>query len=256
MSMSYLDYLNAFNQWLEVNALPGNAQLLYFRLLNLFNRAGWPEYVQVDNLRLMLMTDSGSRPTAIRARDNLAAAGFITFEKGRKGCPGKYKLTSTSRNLQENILSKNFTECVTESEQNVLQNPCRIRAENVHIPIKTKNKTKTKNNPPSPPVVSQEETGFGAELQATFEDWLRYKNERKENYKPTGLKHLISRIRSNAETYGEAAVADLIRQSMASNWQGIFYDRLERSGYGRTGNASANSSASKDWGVGYDNEDF
>ena len=53
--MTYIDYLNDFNRWLESGNLPGGSQLMYFKLLNVFNRAGWPEYVQVDNLRMMLM---------------------------------------------------------------------------------------------------------------------------------------------------------------------------------------------------------
>lgn len=53
--MTYIDYLNDFNRWLESGNLPGSSQLMYFKLLNVFNRAGWPEYVRVDNLRMMLM---------------------------------------------------------------------------------------------------------------------------------------------------------------------------------------------------------
>ena len=75
---SYLDYLNQFNLWLESNALPVNSQLMYFRLLNVFNRAGWPETVQVDNLRLRMMLDGQAETTVIRARDKL-----VTAEIGR-----------------------------------------------------------------------------------------------------------------------------------------------------------------------------
>lgn len=90
--MTYIDRLNQFNRWLESNALPGNAQLMYFKLLNVFNRAGWPESVQVDNQRLMIMTDIQAENTAIRARDKLVAAGLLRYEKGKKGQPNRYKL--------------------------------------------------------------------------------------------------------------------------------------------------------------------
>ena len=79
--MTYIEYLNAFNQWLETNALPTSSQLMYYKLLHVFNRAGWPEDVGVDNLRLMLMTDIKSESTVIRAREKLVEAGFIR-EKG------------------------------------------------------------------------------------------------------------------------------------------------------------------------------
>lgn len=73
----------------------------------------------------------------------------------------------------------------------------------------------------------KEEPLFGSELQAAFDDWLKYKDERKEEYKPTGLKSLISEIRNNAAKYGEAAVAAEIRTSMARGWRGIVFDRLK-----------------------------
>ena len=90
--MTYIDYLNSFHQWLETNALPVSSQLMYFKLLNVFNRAGWPEDVGVDNLRLMLMTGIKSEKTVIQARDKLVEAGFIAYQKGRKGMPNRYVL--------------------------------------------------------------------------------------------------------------------------------------------------------------------
>lgn len=91
--MTYIDYLNDFNQWLETNALPVSSQLMYFRLLNIFNRAGWPEDVGVDNLRFQIMLDGAAKTTVIRARDKLVDAGFITYRKGVKGSPNRYSLT-------------------------------------------------------------------------------------------------------------------------------------------------------------------
>lgn len=35
--MTYIDYLNDFNRWLESGNLPGGSQLMYFKLLNVFN---------------------------------------------------------------------------------------------------------------------------------------------------------------------------------------------------------------------------
>lgn len=67
----------------------------------------------------------------------------------------------------------------------------------------------------------------GPELQAAFGDWLKYKAERREGYKPTGLKNLETEVRNNANRYGEAAVAALIRHCMASGWRGIIFDKLK-----------------------------
>lgn len=77
---------------------------------------------------------------------------------------------------------------------------------------------------------------FGPVLQEAFEDWLKYKRERREAYKPTGLKSLATQIKNQAAIHGEEAVASLIRQCMASNWKGIIFDRLQgkTQSYGRS----------------------
>ena len=63
-------------------------------------------------------------------------------------------------------------------------------------------------------------------LRGAVEDWLRYKAERREPYKPQGLKSLITEVKNNAERYGDAAIIELIRQCMGNNWRGIIFDRL------------------------------
>lgn len=100
--MTYIDYLNDFNRWLETNDLPCNSQLMYFKLLYIFNRAGWPESVQVDNLRMAILIGAESKGTVIRARDKLVTAGFIEFQPGRKGSPNCYRLKKQSQNVTTN----------------------------------------------------------------------------------------------------------------------------------------------------------
>lgn len=81
--------------------------------------------------------------------------------------------------------------------------------------------------PPELPAPEQEPPEFGEELQRALDEWIKYKSERREPYKPTGLRNLKSTIRNNADAYGEAAVAELIRTCMAANWKGIIFDRLK-----------------------------
>lgn len=57
-------------------------------------------------------------------------------------------------------------------------------------------------------------------------EWLEYKQERKELYKETGLKNLLTQIENNIDQYGEEKVIDVISQSMANNWKGIIFDKL------------------------------
>ena len=71
--------------------------------------------------------------------------------------------------------------------------------------------------------------GFAKELESTVKDWLTYKHEKRQDYKTVGLNALLKQISAAAETYGDDAVIQVIRNSMASNYQGITFDRLARS---------------------------
>lgn len=65
------------------------------------------------------------------------------------------------------------------------------------------------------------------ELLSATRDWVKYKIEKRQSYKETGLKALLTQIRRSAEKYGDAAVADVIRRSMSANYQGIVFDWLK-----------------------------
>lgn len=66
-----------------------------------------------------------------------------------------------------------------------------------------------------------------SELAEAVTDWLEYKKERREGYKPTGLKSLLSQIEKQADAHGAHAVADTIRLSMSNGWRGIIWDRMQ-----------------------------
>ena len=97
-------------------------------------------------------------------------------------------------------------------------------------PKKTKGKEKEKGKemenitPPIPPSLG----GRSPVLETAFSNWLTYKAEKKQGYTPTGLQSLITQVRKHVDQYGDQAVADLIITSMASNWQGIIFDRLQK----------------------------
>ena len=96
-----------------------------------------------------------------------------------------------------------------------------------------KDKDKNKDEDKKPPTPLQ---GASPGLQDAFGEWLRYKQERREGYKPAGLQALQTEVLNNARVYGDEAVAQLIRTCMASNWKGILFDRLasgNRQGFGK-----------------------
>ena len=60
-----------------------------------------------------------------------------------------------------------------------------------------------------------------------IKEWLEYKEERKEKYKETGLKSLLTEIENNIEIYGIDNVIELINTCMANNYKGIIFDKLK-----------------------------
>lgn len=69
-------------------------------------------------------------------------------------------------------------------------------------------------------------SGRSEELLTAVRDWMRYKAEKNQGYKETGLQSLLTQIRKSAEEFGDSAVCDVIRDSMGSNYTGIMFDRL------------------------------
>lgn len=69
---------------------------------------------------------------------------------------------------------------------------------------------------------------FDGELRKKLEEWLRYKSERRETYKPTGLRNFISEVQNKRKVYTDTDICKLIGQCMANGWKGIIWDRLER----------------------------
>lgn len=92
--MSYIELINAFEKWLETNYLPNLAQLLWYKLVALFNKAGWSEWIAVDNHRLMALLGIKREATFISYRDKLIEAGLFEYQKGKKGSPNKYKINT------------------------------------------------------------------------------------------------------------------------------------------------------------------
>lgn len=74
-------------------------------------------------------------------------------------------------------------------------------------------------------------------LREAAGDWLAYKRERREPYKPRGLAACISRIVSLEAEHGESAVCDAIQRAMAAGWKGFDHD-VGRASVARAGPAA------------------
>lgn len=124
--MNYIKQINGFEQWLETNHLSSSAQLLWYKLMNLFNKSGWSEWISVDNQRLMAAIKVSREATLIKVRDELIKAGLIELQKGKKGFPNRYKIKSfTFKNETENEVQ----EVVQDEVQSEVQNE--VKTQNV-----------------------------------------------------------------------------------------------------------------------------
>jgi len=68
---------------------------------------------------------------------------------------------------------------------------------------------------------------FGKTLNPVVDDWIAYKLEKNQSYKPRGLKSLLAQIQSTVEKYGADAAVHAINESMASNYQGIVWAKAQ-----------------------------
>lgn len=64
-------------------------------------------------------------------------------------------------------------------------------------------------------------------VKSMLKDWVQYKRERREGYKPAGLKSLVTTATRYDKTVGADAVCEVIRKSMSSGYKGIVWDRLD-----------------------------
>jgi len=90
--MNYLRQIMGFESWTECSYLSKEAQLLWYKLLYINNKAEWTEWFSHTNIGLMAKTNINSEKTLIKVRNELISAGLLIYKKGKKGNPGKYKL--------------------------------------------------------------------------------------------------------------------------------------------------------------------
>lgn len=127
--MKYLSEINAFEFWLETHHLPTSAQLLWYKLMCIANKAGWCEWMSVDNLRLMAIMQMNREATLINTRNELIKAGLIEYRRGKKGSPGKYKMVSVYKLAFKSEVESEVKEVVeTEEEtEDIIRNRNRTR---------------------------------------------------------------------------------------------------------------------------------
>lgn len=111
--MNYIKLLNAFNDLMRTEALPAAAQVLYYKILDIWNRSGRREWVSVPNQRLMVESVIRDEKTLIRHRDKLISLNIIDFKSGKKGQPSRYCIKKIYWDNSSEYDSTNDSECAS-----------------------------------------------------------------------------------------------------------------------------------------------
>ena len=207
---------------LEVNQLSTSSIALWHALMHIANKTGWQDTFTVA--MVVLEIKSGlNKQAVLRARNVLKEKGLIDFEK-RGNQAAKYKMISV---LQcDNHTADNTTDDTTTNTTSDTTNDTTTNT--TSDTINKLNKTKLNNiyNTPLPPEDIFKGFNFVPELKLKLNEWLKYKAEKKQSYKPQGRHSLFVQMQKAVDKYGPAKLIDLIDLCMANNWQGIIWDKL------------------------------
>lgn len=111
-----------------------------------------------------------------------------------------------------------------QTEANVKQSEANANA-NANVNVK--------DNPPTPFTALRagaeelEELGLTQEVAQPMSDWIAIRREGKRPIAETSFKYAVSRAKEAVKKYGGERVAALIRDSVASGYDGIPWDRLK-----------------------------
>jgi len=151
-----------------------------------------------------------------------------------KSLKNEQQIEQQASNRNRLITIVNWKEYQNTEQQNAQQvnNKRTTDEQQMNTNKNVKNDKNDKNKPPYPLT----EFDFSNPLQEKVQEWLTYKTEKKDTYKPTGFKSLMLKIQKQAAEYGDQAVMDLIDECMAANWKGIVWDKLQQRKNDRSGN--------------------
>ena len=85
LNIKYIDEINAFHSWLQVNELPASAILLWYSIMHYCNKTGWKKKFNIPISKLEADANL-KRSTVYKARNLLEDFGLLTVihRKGRQ----------------------------------------------------------------------------------------------------------------------------------------------------------------------------
>jgi len=239
--MNYLTEIRLFYDKLPSFQLTSSDIALWHGLMNIFNRAGWPQELSISPSEIQACTCI-SKTGIFRCRKSLCQAGLIEF-RPQKGCrSGIYRIMPLSLSIAVQIGAQAFQietlpvhsgtqvfhsgtqkdgdnefafQIGSQSGTQTEATPIIENKLNNNISIKEKDKKKK---------FSWREwlTTIDPKWQRVMEQWLEYKSERKEDYSgEMSLSKLLSRLR-NLSSDDTSVAQQIVDRSIVSSWKGLF----------------------------------
>ena len=239
--MNYLTEIRLFYEWLETHHLAPSSITLWHALMYTANRSGWADQVAIP-ISILESRTQMTRSTIYRSREQLIERGLIGVEVRGSSFSAIYKMFSLENMLVSQYVSQNVSQNETQSgtqiemhrsedsssvSQNETQNGNIYRVNRDNNIISNSSTDSIKSNREN----SLKEKKFSIDKWAKAQEspwrelmliWLEYKRTRKESYRSeVGAKKCLTLLRNLSG--GNAEVAQqIIDQSMANNWAGLF----------------------------------
>lgn len=179
------------------------------------------------------MMNISDEKSLIRAREKLIAAGYLDYQRGRKGTPGSYRL----RDLYWEIPSTNASiNASRNASQNVRNVP--VETPDINRP-KTKNETKEK----SPTETKRNDAfadyaGEDTNLLSALEDYGAMRRKIKRPMTERAKKQLCNRLDKLAGT--AAGKVELLNEAILHCWRSVYVpDGWKEGARGNADNAGA-----------------
>lgn len=100
--MNYIAEINRFHELLPQSRMTPSSIALWYGLMHIFNKAGWPEEktISLDQLK---QDTKLSKASIYRERTRLQNEGLITFVAGSGSRPCAFRMLSLSKELASQI---------------------------------------------------------------------------------------------------------------------------------------------------------
>lgn len=71
------------------------------------------------------------------------------------------------------------------------------------------------------------EKPYSENFKFSIGEWLQYKSEKRQTYKPMGFKQFLGAIDNNLKKYSEKQITDLMHLCMERNYQGLIWELMK-----------------------------